>query len=981
LGLVYSSDSLKQAQEWIETERYKEALDAYATMSPSAERDLGILICKFELKKYDNIESEIKTLIDNVNKSEPHLYVAAQMLYAKYLVNTSRYEDALKIINKIKTNDNYYLGEKYNLLALMEMNENKFELSNQYYAQALKYLSISKERKYVIKKGLVYNNKAASYFYQSDFDNAEQWYQKALHEYEKFPTACRAKIAKTNYNLAIILYEKNQNYESLKLLEKALAIYKSVYGEQHSTVAECYGMLGSVYLYFNQLDKAIDYFNKDRNICINIYGEQNLNVAFSYLDCGMVYNQLKDYQLAKQNLEKSLSIRRAFLDENHEDIVENYLELINAYIGLNDINQAKVLCNKVLSIEQKLQENVSIRKAEVYMYLGMISKNEKKYTEAINYIKKSDALFIQLLGKNHKYHNTLYLLLSEIEFEQENISQAINYAVASFPYDKNDLFENILSKLQVYQLQFYKNKYSNQYWDNVLDTLKQKINVLRKENNFYFGEKSSLNKADIISKVCLFATELTFNLFQNSYKKKYIDDAFFFIEYNKANALLQKQEFVTNKQIDKNSLKILNDILNKTSELNQLDKNLASNKKKYANLEHELIQLKEKYELIQQKNETKSEKINQNISIAKLQQKLKRDEVYITYLENEAAIFRIAVSKNDMLFSKLIDKQKINKYVTELNNSIQSKNVNTKLAQLLYDVILPNKIIEDKKQIIFSADGFLHQLPFDVLQNKEKKYLIENYSTKYTFSSNIYFNEYNTHKFIYNNNVLAIAPEYDNTKYATLQNVEEINAIKKYFTTKPLLKQDATKNNYYKFAKAYRNIHLAAHTYIDSIVPLQSSIVLYDAKSADKCCYLNLEDLMRNQICADLVVLSACDGSFGKQNKGEGVLNFAWAIHYAGANNVLISQWKAADKATQTLMQKFYERLSKNIPISDALQQTKLDYMKNADAIGREPYYWSNFIVYATMNTYKFNFRYLYFALSLLLIVFIIIYIVKTKRK
>ena len=85
-GSLYSSDNLQQAQEWIETERYKDALDAYTVMSPSAERDLGILICKFELKKYDNIESEIKILIDKVNKSEPHLYVAAQMLYANISV-------------------------------------------------------------------------------------------------------------------------------------------------------------------------------------------------------------------------------------------------------------------------------------------------------------------------------------------------------------------------------------------------------------------------------------------------------------------------------------------------------------------------------------------------------------------------------------------------------------------------------------------------------------------------------------------------------------------------------------------------------------------------------------------------------------------------------------------------------------------------------------------------------------------------------
>lgn len=653
----------------------------------------------------------------------------------------------------------------------------------------------------------------------------------------------------------------------------------------------------------------------------------------------------------------------SFVNEIHEDIAENYLELIETYIGLNDNKKAKELCNKVIIIDKKLQSKASVRTAEAYYFLGILHKIENNYSISIEYFNKSQILFKQLVGEKNHYKNKINLYLSDIYLNQNNFVKSIEYAALSMPEDRSKLDEILVAQIKIYKAQYQANN-TKIDWHKVLDTLHQNSMLYAKYENYYLGEKSTLSKSEIISLVCNFSVELAFNLYLKTKQKQYMEYGLFFIEANKANTLVQKQN-ISFIKTDNKLLKLLDDITTKSNQLSEIKLEHGANKSKYLKLEKELFELKQQYELYANKYYKKNNKTMEYCNIQNIQQKLTKKDIYITYNYNEQNSYRIVITKETITFSIIKNNAALNDIVEKYINSIYLKKHDKILANSLYRQLLPNELITDKKHLILSADGRLHNIPFDALIDDENVFMINKIGIEYIFSANLYFNNKKTKNALFAKNMLAIAPTYNNVRFASLSNEKEINDISKNYTSLILTKSNATKQNYFKYAHNKDIIHLATHTKIDTMIPIHSSIVLADTKSTTDYSYLNLIEIMQQPITAKLVTLSACDGSFGKNSKGEGVLHFAWAFRYAGAKNIIISQWQSPDKSTAQLMKYFYNHIRKTKNINAALRFAKLKYLKNADAIGAEPYYWANFIIYSTPEKSFYAIKYLILALIL----------------
>lgn len=111
---------------------------------------------------------------------------------------------------------------------------------------------------------------------------------------------------------------------------------------------------------------------------------------------------------------------------------------------------------------------------------------------------------------------------------------------------------------------------------------------------------------------------------------------------------------------------------------------------------------------------------------------------------------------------------------------------------------------------------------------------------------------------------------------------------------------------------------------------------------------------------ARLVVLSACETGLGTVAAGEGVLGLQRAFQAAGAQSVIASLWKVDDRATQQLMDLFYEKLWSSggrLSRIEALRQAQLAILrghyergvgivkKTPDQQQTPPYYWAAFIL------------------------------------
>jgi CHAT domain-containing protein len=145
-----------------------------------------------------------------------------------------------------------------------------------------------------------------------------------------------------------------------------------------------------------------------------------------------------------------------------------------------------------------------------------------------------------------------------------------------------------------------------------------------------------------------------------------------------------------------------------------------------------------------------------------------------------------------------------------------------------------------------------------------------------------------------------------------------------------------------------RIVHFAAHAVPDTLRPELSSIVLslYDTAGRARDGLLRLHDVYDNLglVRADLVVLSACETTIGKDVPGEGVMGLARGFLAAGAGAVIASLYTVQDEPTMELMKALYAELlgAQRLSAPAALRAAQLQML--AHPRFKDPHFWAAFV-------------------------------------
>ena len=95
-----------------------------------------------------------------------------------------------------------------------------------------------------------------------------------------------------------------------------------------------------------------------------------------------------------------------------------------------------------------------------------------------------------------------------------------------------------------------------------------------------------------------------------------------------------------------------------------------------------------------------------------------------------------------------------------------------------------------------------------------------------------------------------------------------------------------------------------------------------------------------------LVVLSACVTGLGHIHPTEGTMGLRRSFAVAGAEALLVSLWNVPDRATKTLMLKFYRALGRAMTPGIALRQAQTQMRR----WNRNPYFWGAFVCYGNVS-------------------------------
>jgi CHAT domain-containing protein/predicted GNAT family N-acyltransferase len=194
-------------------------------------------------------------------------------------------------------------------------------------------------------------------------------------------------------------------------------------------------------------------------------------------------------------------------------------------------------------------------------------------------------------------------------------------------------------------------------------------------------------------------------------------------------------------------------------------------------------------------------------------------------------------------------------------------------------------------------------------------------------------------------------PVYSGQQYAALpQAAAEVADVAAHFPKHArtiITGMDASPAAYIRSNPArFEYIHFVSHATASRLVPLDSAVIL-SAHGTPDAAKLYARDILSQPLHAELVTISACQGSGLRVYAGEGLVGLAWAFLRAGSHHVIGALWDVSDASTPDLMGHLYDGIAAGEPPDVSLRAAKLD-MLHSRGVFRKPIYWGAFQLYSS---------------------------------
>jgi CHAT domain-containing protein len=266
------------------------------------------------------------------------------------------------------------------------------------------------------------------------------------------------------------------------------------------------------------------------------------------------------------------------------------------------------------------------------------------------------------------------------------------------------------------------------------------------------------------------------------------------------------------------------------------------------------------------------------------------------------------------------------------------------------------KLVPQNSRVILLPDGSLYSLNFETLIVSAPKphFWIEDVTLTTASSLSLLASGASRPPAKQKNLLLVGDALKVNDEFEPLPQAEdEMQSVEHYFaeSKRTVLKREQATPAAYLASnpERYAYLHFVTHGTASRAQPLESAVILSKEPASDTY-KLYARDIVKRHLNAELVTISACNGSGTRAYSGEGLVGLSWAFLRAGAHNVVGALWEVSNApSTGQLMDAFYNGLSHGEDPATALREAKLSFLRSTDSksVFRKPYYWAPFQLYA----------------------------------
>jgi len=679
----------------------------------------------------------------------------------------------------------------------------------------------------------------------------------------------------------------------------------------------------------------------------------------------------------------------------HAQSYENYRHQIDIYRNLHVFyrkNQNTTLALSYIDRAAELAESISNKNDLIYIYISkaVFERNTgDDASQALKLLNEAE----QLVDENTPSLSVIRILSEKADIlnSQGNLAESIEMQnrIIEIGKEQSDPSVFLEAIIEVAGLEIKRQNYGNaktllaQFKNHdisVVDfsvlTMAQIIEakLAREDKDFTRAERRYQETTDLVMERARYSadSETGYWTVESEYLELFESYADFLIERGKNEEAVQlldrvktindasmlQNPLITSRQLTEEQLAKDRQLTLEMESLRRKAFSATGDEKLTLNNRIELLQAK-KRELHRQDRSLTS--IDTSNPIWSVQRSLSSNEMllHVTGVKNNYYISEISPS------SVSVEKLEITAEIKELfESAIKSMITGRTDLEKLYQVgqaIGIDNLPSAVTSIIMMADGYLHQLPLDVIPIEKPdapfsygsvKYLVEVIDTRnLNHLGELFIRDSIEREFEQDFSGFGVS-DFQNS--ATGRNLislpsapDEIKSISNNLTRfthkQEFTESGATPQTFRKAAGNSRILHMATHSEISDSDPLFSRIHLVpNVNSDDQTNQIFAYELFDLNLNNELIMLNSCESGGDRSIQGSGIMGISRALHYAGAQSLILNAWSVNDQFAAEFANIFYTHINAGETKSRALQLAKIDFIRNSNS---NPHFWGPYIL------------------------------------
>ncbi|OJY91851.1 MAG: hypothetical protein BGP14_23255 [Sphingobacteriales bacterium 44-15] len=324
---------------------------------------------------------------------------------------------------------------------------------------------------------------------------------------------------------------------------------------------------------------------------------------------------------------------------------------------------------------------------------------------------------------------------------------------------------------------------------------------------------------------------------------------------------------------------------------------------------------------------------------------LKMKQQYLSYFEDGDCIYALLVSGTNIVCKK-IDfpgyRDTVQHFAAlcadrQLLNAQYGSYAHT--ANILYQKLFAPMDIQPGSILVSPGEHFI---PFDALtiDREGHDFLLYHFAISYTHSATGQF-RIADRLTIGDNDFLGIAPECYAPEVALPRLFGAVQSLQKiedcFAAPKILSRKTASRKAFLESMGNCSVLHIYSHAGLHSAQPI---LFLHDNPV-----YMKDIDLTKKKRL-QLVFLAGCETAVAGSGDGPDSYSMADRFVYAGIPSAVATLWQVENKVVYAVSESFYRLLKMGVPRNKALQQAKIEFVKQGIKANQMPYYWASIVLF-----------------------------------